>query len=232
MSDFLSNLVARTIAQPTLRPRGRSRFEASAIEEAPLVWPEASSRAEPDVEPQAVPPASTSTPTPTRPPSERRRPAGGPSGVPPLPEAENASEPRTHAEAPTSAEEKRIAVEHDTQRVIEANERVIRVPVPVAARPHRFEEQPPRIIERNGPREIEERQRQRIIRTTTERTRRVGAKQQRIESTSPAEPVIQVSIGRIEVRAVTSTPSARNAPRNDTMTIDDYVAKRKAKERR
>jgi hypothetical protein len=41
MTDFLSNLVARTIAQPALQPRTRGRFEPAAAEAAPLVWPEA-----------------------------------------------------------------------------------------------------------------------------------------------------------------------------------------------
>jgi len=118
----------------------------------------------------------------------------------------------------------------------ERNERVVRVPV--AARPHRYDEQQPRIIERRGPRQIEERQveevaRERVIHNTIERTRRgPGRARQGTDAPPAPEPVIQVSIGRIEVRAVPSTPTARSAPRSGTMTIDDYVAKRRAKERR
>src|SRR5688572_15247692 len=41
MTDFLTNLAARTIAQPSLLPRTRGRFEPAAADAAPLVWPEA-----------------------------------------------------------------------------------------------------------------------------------------------------------------------------------------------
>ena len=40
MTDFLTNLAARTLAQPALLPRSRGRFEPAAAEAAPLVWPE------------------------------------------------------------------------------------------------------------------------------------------------------------------------------------------------
>jgi hypothetical protein len=227
MSDFLGNLAARTIAEPTLRPRTRSRFEGPAIEEAPLVWPETPQRVE------------TSPP-----PAERRRPASRPGGVSPPPSegghavrpaAEDTGVPPTQRD-PTGVREvtrEVVAheVEHDVERVIETSERVVRVPA--AARPHRFEEQPPRIIERREPREIEEVHRDRVIRTmTAERPQRIAGRSPSPEPAAQPEPVIQVSIGRIDVRAVPSAPPPRSAPRNAAMTIDDYVAKRKAKDRR
>ena len=75
MSDFLGHLAARAIAQPSLRPRTRSRFEPAAIEEPPLVWPATTSE-EPHPQertPEVVqvrngdaPPAPPSFPAPTR----------------------------------------------------------------------------------------------------------------------------------------------------------------------
>ena len=265
MSDFFSNLVARTIAQPTLRPRTRSRFEAPALEETPLVWPEATPAARIEEEPRTAT-AAPASPSIPRLPDELARPAGRRAGVTPASDARNVqkdgqknaqkieeiagrerverSEPgRTHDETARviAQDQKRVVIERDVQRVTDSSERIVpvavpvpvRVPVPVVARPHRYDEQPPRIIERRGPREVEEVQRERVIRTTLERTQRVVGKAQPFESATPAEPTIQVSIGRIEVRAVTSAPQPRNASRgNGTMTIDDYVAKRKAKDRR
>ncbi len=232
MSDFLGHLVARTIAQPSLRPRTRSRFESPTIEEAPLVWPETTTAAEPQVVTQ-TPTPSTPAQT-TAPQADRRRPAGWVSGVSPLTggrrdDAAPAGEDAGGPDPSKSAEpETRVVIEHDVQRIVETNERV----VPIAARPHRFDEQPPRIIERRGSREIEERQHERVIHTATDRIHRIAGKAQSIESAAAPEPVIQVSIGRIEVRAVTPASPARSAQRGAAMTIDDYVAKRKAKERR
>jgi hypothetical protein len=265
MSDFFSNLVARTIAQPTLRPRTRSRFEAPALDETPPVWPEATRTARTDEEPRTATAAPASPSTPQLP-AERARPVGMRRSVTPAPDArdvqknaqkieESAGRERSELSEPgrppdeatraVAQDQKRVVIERDVQRVVDSSERVVpvavqvpvavpvRVPVPVAARPHRYDEQPPRIIERRGPREIEEVQRERVIRTTLERTQRVIGKAQQAESATPSEPTIQVSIGRIEVRAVTSAPQPRNASRgNGTMSIDDYVAKRKAKDRR
>jgi hypothetical protein len=230
MSDFLGHLVARTLAQPTLRPRTRSRFEAPSIEEAPLIWPEATPPAQRDLERDPARPTALASPAQPSPPSqssrtspaatttrqaeERRRPAGWPGGVPPPPEARTLPAPtQTHAEAPPAQEPERIAIE--TRR---------------EPREHRHDRQPPRIIERRGPREIEEVHRERVIRTNTN-TQRILSRTQQV-ATPNAEPTIQVSIGRIEVRAVPSAPPSRTAPRSGAMTIDDYVARRKAKERR
>ena len=227
MSDFLSNLVARTMAQPTLRPRTRSRFEAPAIEEAPLVWPETTRVAEPEPGPPAERFAD--------PPTERGHPARPPEASRPAPQLQAATPkppapPAAPVTAPTPSDKTPDRGGRDGRApIVETTERVVRVP---AARPHRFDEQPPhRIVER----EIQEVRRDReVIHTTTRATRpqRVAGKSQPPAAAAQPEPVIQVSIGRIEVRAVPSAPPPRNAPRNAAMTIDDYVAKRKAKERR
>ncbi len=99
--------------------------------------------------------------------------------------------------------------------------------------PHRFDRQPLRGAERHLPSQPEV-HRQREIHTTIDRPPRVIRERPRPAASTAvaAEPVIEVSIGRIEVRALTSAPPARPASRNSAMTIDDYVAKRKAKERR
>ncbi len=225
MSDFFTNLVARTIAQPALRPRTRSRFEPAAITDSFSPPPPPARTSEGD---DAFAPAAE---TAALQPRNAGVPAGWPGGVPP---------PAVEIPVPQVREiirnvvEQRVAreVERDVQRIVETNERIVRVPEPVQ-RPHRFDRQSPRIIERHLPREVEEVHREREMRTTTDRAPRIVRERAEAPSSPPQrEPVIEVSIGRIEVRAVTSAPPQRKAPRNATMTIDDYIAKRKAKERR
>lgn len=231
MSDFLGHLVARTIAQPTLRPRTRSRFEAPSLEEAPLVWPEATQGVS-QPQAQATPPSPTFEQTTTAADVESRpiTRRNGVAPTPALPPRDASRSPEENPSRPAGEPETRVVVEHDVQRVVETNERV--VPVAGPNRPHRFDEQPPRIIERRGPRELEERHNERVIHSSTDRIHRVSGKAQPLESAATPEPVIQVSIGRIEVRAATPASPARSAHRGTAMTIDDYVAKRKAKERR
>jgi hypothetical protein len=43
---------------------------------------------------------------------------------------------------------------------------------------------------------------------------------------APAAPRIEVTIGRIEIRAATSPAPPRTAPRVPSMSLDDYLAKR------
>ena len=66
--------------------------------------------------------------------------------------------------------------------------------------------------------------------THSERLTRVTATRvvRETVATKTEEPTIHVSIGRVEVRAVTP-PAAqpRTAPKPAMMTIDDYVARRK-----
>ena len=225
MSDFFTNLVARTIAQPALRPRTRSRFEPEE-RRPPAGW---SGGVTP-------PPAAVATALPLPPAhgsegEDAFAPAAEDGGAPI--ETREVEVPRVR-EVVRDVVEQRVAreVERDVQRIVETNERIVRAPAP-AERPHRFDRQPPRIIERHLPREVEEVHREREVRTTIDRTPRTLRERSESPSSLPQrEPVIEVSIGRIEVRAVTSAPPQRKAPRDATMTIDDYIAKRKAKERR
>jgi hypothetical protein len=83
-----------------------------------------------------------------------------------------------------------------------------------APRPHRYDEEPPRVIAQ------EPQIRERLV-TRSEP-----------EAAAPAEPSVQVSIGRIEIRATTAPPAQRRARGRTAMSIDDYIAKRDAKERR
>jgi len=226
MSDFFTNLVARTIAQPALRPRTRSRFEP-APESAGSFLPPPPARASEGED--AFAPAGEDGGVP----SVRNVgvPAGWPGGVPP-PQVAEVPAPLVR-EVIRNVIDQRVSreVERDVQRIVETNERVIRVPV--VTREHRFDRQPPRVIERHLPREIEEVHRERETRTTLDRPpRTVRERSEAPSSPQQREPVIEVSIGRIEVRAVTSAPPPRKSTRNTTMTIDDYVAKRQAKERR
>jgi hypothetical protein len=233
MNDFLSHLVARTIAEPTLRPRTRSRFEAPTVEEATLVWPATTQAPERRPEPPAerrhhVTFPSTreeSSPHPARPREVLRpspRPQVGPPTAPP-------PAPAPVVTASPAVDTPRSDAGDGRLPIVETTERVTRLP---AERPHRFDDQPPQ-VERHEPREIEHAHHGRVIHTTTiDRRRRVLERSQPPEPAAKPEPIIQVSIGRIEVRAVPPAPQARTASRSAAMTIDDYVAKREAKQRR
>jgi hypothetical protein len=121
-------------------------------------------------------------------------------------------------------------VEHDVQRVVETQERVVRVPQVerVETLRHRYETQPPEVIREPGV----DTHTQRHTRTREERAPRVIDRAQPQAASTP-EPTIHVSIGRIEVRAVPQQQQPqRDHARGNRMTIDDYVARRKAKERR
>ena len=125
MSDFLTNLAARAIAQPTLRPRTRSRFEPS--EETTPEWPTVVWRAGRRLQPAGPPAASAGGESSQRARRETGRQAGGgPAGWKPALRAGTA-QPRAVATPPTEVRVER-EVERDVQRVIETNERVIRVP--------------------------------------------------------------------------------------------------------
>ncbi|MFL6247267.1 MAG: hypothetical protein ACJ74H_14645 [Thermoanaerobaculia bacterium] len=58
------------------------------------------------------------------------------------------------------------------------------------------------------------------------------AQQPRLAAEPAREPDIQISIGRIEVRASTPPAPQHRGRGRAVMTIDDYVAKRDGKERR
>ena len=221
MSDFLTNLAARAIAQPSLRPRTRSRFEPLEETPAPLEWP--------TVAMERRPPAG--------------RPAGSPAGVVETNavKAEQATAtgqrpvhpPASGRRAPEVRIEREVAreIEHDVQRVVETQERIVRVPqverIQQIERPHRYEQQPPRIL-----REREELHRERLVRERVDRRPQILTQPQSAQAAPAQEKTIHVSIGRVEVRAVSQPQPQRERPRGAAMSIDDYVARRKAKERR
>jgi len=252
MSDFLTHLVARTIAQPALRPRTQSRFEPPSMEEAPPVWPVTAKSVAPPQTADATSPAEVPVREP-EPEQEMSR-----ATRPPVPNAVRPEEPKSATPAverdvipsePKVVHVPRVStrvvreVEHDVERVVETNERVVAVPrdrvveseprtIVKTIRPHRFEHEPPRVIRERQQGEAIHHQRE--IRTSIDRpSRLIRDRAASPAAASPPEPVIEVSIGRIEVRAVSSSaPQRQQPPRNGAMTIDDYVAKRKAKERR
>jgi hypothetical protein len=47
-----------------------------------------------------------------------------------------------------------------------------------------------------------------------------------VEKTAPAPPSVQVTIGRIEIRAVSAPPQTAPAPRAPSMSLEDYLANR------
>jgi hypothetical protein len=229
MSDFLTRLAARAIAQPTLRPRAVSRFEAAPLAQDAVLSPDTSGRRVSESSTRREEPREARVPTSRRfDDSETRRLS------PPPPPAEQTP-------APPIRVERALAQEADRQieRVVETQERVLHVPVretvveQAPPLPHRFDEQPPRVItEQSIIRERELRERERTIRTSIERAPARSTARETPQAARQSEPVVHVSIGRVEVRAVSPPPQQRSPRRAPAMTIDDYVARRKAKERR
>jgi|GEM_PF-1623209 len=228
MSDYLGNLAARTLAAPPLRPRVRMRFEPEAAVAEAVAAPEPVSP-QPRIEPQREQRAVAE-----RPPRviERERvrevvkPGRETTRVVTI-EAATAEPPR---DAPREPEVIERVETINSREVVEGNGRLVRS-VPKsgrdvrspqvknnnddeAPRPHRYDEEPPRVIAQ------EPQIRERLV-TRSEP-----------EAAAPPEPSVQVSIGRIEIRATTAPPAQRRARGRTAMSIDDYIAKRDAKERR
>jgi hypothetical protein len=230
MSDYLGNLAARTLAAPPLRPRVRMRFEPQAAEAAQP--PQIEARRED---------GAAETPRGEQPPRvierERVREVVKPgrettrvvvmeaklADTPP-PTAPREREVIERVETIKSpAVEVAVEVERSGRLVhsVAQSGRDVRSPQAAAKkknnneapRPHRYDEEPPRVVAQEAP----------------IRERRVPSER---EAPEAAEPSVQVSIGRIEIRATTA-PAAQRRPRARTaMSIDDYIAKRDAKERR
>jgi hypothetical protein len=138
-------------------------------------------------------------------------------------------------------------VERTHERILETREgpeteRVVRETVTQKERPHRHDERPPRMlreetvrdretrVERVQPREIV-RGRDVVRRDSMQQPQRAERRREADGRGTPAaqsEPVVHVSIGRVEVRAVAPAAAPPRAQRRSpVMTIDDYVAKRK-----
>lgn len=134
-----------------------------------------------------------------------------------------AAPPRTHVVERVSEHTETI------EKRTDATHHVIAEKQQAAPRPHRLDLQPPR-VEREHSRTFERivmaeprvLERDRVIRE------RGATPFARAPIAAPqSEPAVQVSIGRIEVRATTQqTPRASSRTRS-VMTIDDYVAKQK-----
>jgi hypothetical protein len=245
MSDFLSNLAARTIAAPSLRPRTRMRFEPEPSEEmgAPQVLdaprvPAAAKAEAPAAEPSR-PVVAREANVPVQrvePPPATERVVERTTAAPPAPPREHVVE----RVVPRAGET--VVVERVHETTIETTapqtvERAVARDEPSAPRRHRYDEQPPRVDE-SVPTKTDRHEaspRERVItRRETNRQRIEKQLESRVTEPAPnAEPVVHVTIGRVEVRAVTQpAPQRPAAQRSPVMTIDDYVAKRSSKERR
>ncbi|HWW62088.1 MAG TPA: hypothetical protein VN181_12030 [Thermoanaerobaculia bacterium] len=230
MSDFLTHLAARAIAQPTLRPRTRMRFEPAAAAETVAVWPERRGGLQP--------PESPESPAEVR--AAARRPDENDPGTPRVETREIVrTEHRVRIEP---------RVEREVHRIIEprvrTRDRVIRErehdlvntitpSKPVA--PHRFDEEPPRIASASRDEQQDDEPREPVRATTSSQspTTRRSQPPSALPAASQHDPDIHITIGRVEVRAVAPQPAARRTPqRSSVMTLDDYVAKRKGRERR
>jgi hypothetical protein len=271
VSDFLTNLAARTIATPSLRPRSRMRFEPAAAEpmvtlpdlahdEAPAApTAPALPRGNPPVrQPAAFAPRTEREPpaAPTAPMQaevvaplqyDAAPPAAADTADEPQPIREPARPPRI-VNVPTTAPERIVelpaqAAETIVERVTEtrAVPSIKRIAIDAetpAERPHRYDEQEPR-IESVAPAYEEERSETAPDRSTPSRPSTAARPRNAFfpmpaESSTPAAPereaVVQVSIGRIEVRAVRPTAAPRAAERaNPIMTINEYMARRKGR---
>ena len=222
MSDFLTHLAARSLAPPTLRPRTLSRFEA----EAPAETPE-------NEEMQSVARA------------EVRRTTTQPvvAALPPASAVTHEEVIREHT--------RDVVREASTTRVVERREQTVRTETLAGATQQQVNEEQPTAARRETSRDearpaLLSRREQRVPDANTDERRpafspivrgraesRPALTQAREASISrESEPVIHVSIGRVEVRAMTSAAPPRTTRRNAAMTIDDYVARKNAKGRR
>jgi hypothetical protein len=287
VSDFLTNLAARTLAAPTLRPRTRMRYEPDGGDAPPSpIVPEArphetsdtrevgAPMQSPHVQPTVAEPvraprqatplepiADTEVPLP-RPAPTRDWPArSGPTDArphatpasetptlpDPVPAIRDLREPMRARDPPPAqpdilgAEERGVAAKRD----VEFTELPIARQIAVAASPtkeeplrdkrHRYDQvpllAPDEASGRQGPPPIIE-TREPVARRSPApaRTLRAHTRMETDSVAAPQEPVVHVSIGRIEVRAVTPPAATAPAPRRSPiMTIEEYVAKRKGR---
>jgi hypothetical protein len=236
MSDFLTNLAARALASPSLRPRTRSRFEPAADANPRL------DAGEPvDLEVPSLPASTQRHAIAAAPLIEKADVVADPdrraSRRSPRPSRDlDESEPEPRRSRDRIEQEVLLTTatrEHHLERVIEKRETTVRVHAENTVRTaaesprdtepsHRHDEQPPRIEpQRHTPRAA-----------FAIAERRPSTRQPRTETPPAApEPVIHVSIGRVEVRAVAPAPAPQRArARTAPMTIEEYAA-RKAKGR-
>jgi len=207
MSDVLGRLAQRVVAPQTmLQPRLPSLFEAAA---PPVIEPS----------PAAPPPPPRVIPSVARDPEGRAAPERAERlevpEVPEVPETPVApAAPPTPAQVPRYARDDKAGAEAAPEpRVVTiVRELVERIPAEIAAAvpaPAAPEPAPPVIV-----------------------TRRVAP--MRVQSTNivnvpaPPERDVHITIGRIDVRAVTAPPAReRQAPKSPrTLSLDEYLAQR------
>jgi hypothetical protein len=246
MTDFLTSLVARTIAPPSLTPRLRSRFEPLAFDDAGIV----ESVREIAIDGPALPaPSRTSAPPAEVPDREEKSQA-----VPVSPRRRDSAPPsRREAEATRVAP--LVAQPAETPEFAPRPQPAA-VPVPRITQPertaaplgHRTAAPPPaepaavpsehretRVETRESTRTIE---RARTIATRIlerSETSRLFAQPRAAtpQAAAAPEPTIHISIGRVEVRAA-AAPAAvpRAARRSAVQSLDDYLDRRNRKDGR
>jgi hypothetical protein len=250
MTDFLTSLVARTIAAPTLTPRLRSRFEPLAFDDAGIVESvreiAINGPASPASSLAAAPRAAEvdreekAQPVPV---SLRKRESASPS--PRMAEATRVAPPITPPEETPEplAPRPEPAVPGPPPRFAEPE----RTTAPVG---HRTAAPPPAetaaaSIEHRGTRVETRESTQTVERARTIATRilqrsetaRLFAQPPRAATPQAAaapEPNIHISIGRVEVRAAPAASAVppRVARRSAVQSLDDYLDRRNRKDGR
>ncbi|HKS24461.1 MAG TPA: hypothetical protein VJZ76_16795 [Thermoanaerobaculia bacterium] len=145
--------------------------------------------------------------------------------LPAEPEPFSPPNPSSQATAPPLR-----VIEHETVRIVERTAEAGEAKIPSPR--HRYDEEPPRIVRGDDVHTVE-RERIREVRATPPRiiareTLRRAAALAAAAAPAESEPAIHVSIGRVEVRAVTAPVSAASerAPRRP-MSIEQYAARQK-----
>lgn len=253
MPDFFDNLLARTTTHaPLLRPRIAPRFAPPTPE--PLVLPhessattEAPSRESPirPTRAAAPPRAVTHAAPPHAPPADRDGPA--PHADAPAtnaaavsqfpPQANKRIEAQVVAPQPFSALQPR-SITSDSQHESSAQARTATHNALESARAghdHDAPVSPPRAP--LTPRRAIEPATTRLLarietRVAESRPTTISERRQPPDTThAPPAPTIQVTIGRIEVRAESSPPAHRAAPAAPRLTLDEYLRQRNGGDR-
>jgi hypothetical protein len=269
VSDFLTNLAARTIATPSLRPRSRMRFEPPAAEPPTIAFEDARDEAPaapgPPASPRGKPPVRQPAVFATR---TERGPLAPP--VPPM-QAEVVAPRQYAAKAATADLARQPEIVREPARPPHINnvpttvlERVVKLPAQAAEtivervtetravpsieriainaetppeRPHRYDEETPRIQpvapayqEESSDRAPDRRAPAQPATAARQRTAFFPMPHEGTPAAPEREAVVQVSIGRIEVRAVRPAAPPRTAERaNPIMTIEEYMARGKGR---
>jgi hypothetical protein len=260
VSNYLTRLVARTLAPVALRPRARLRYEdapalAPVPEETPAIAasrsgiivnvPDLGTRAEtddvaehrPSFNATGRPVSPAALDAPPREPridDDKPRPAVAfelprvsreDAGDPPRTEiirveaepqrvaAPPFSTPQTVVETRESVRAERETVTLHDERVVHTVDRPERTPAPPLSPRPRGEGTPVRGV-------------------TARRATPRSARHEPHPEGQPVEPIIQVSIGRIEVRATTNAAAPRHREAAPALTLDAYLDRRNGKGRR